>query len=79
MSQAQMRRVTEVLYRHGHYLDPEGEQGPNVLEWMQVDAERVLQGPLTYEGIEAALLDTGIHTEDDCNDACVRALVEALE
>jgi hypothetical protein len=73
-----MQQITEVLYRHGHYLDPESSQGPDVIEWMISDARRVLRGPLTYEGIDTALLDTGIHNHEDCNDACVRDLMEVL-
>jgi hypothetical protein len=73
-----MRLVTEILIRHGHYLDPEGPQGGSVVEWMIVDAERVLEGPLTYDGIAEALVDTGIHDPTDCNDACVQDLLETL-
>lgn len=75
---SRMHRITETLMRHGHYLDPEGPQGPNVIEWMRVDAERVLEGPLTYEGINEALIDTGIHQPEDCNDLCIRDLMEVL-
>lgn len=78
MADARMRRVTEVLIRHGHYVDPEATGDLDVIEWMRVDAERVLEGPLTYAGIDAALIDTGVHDPQDCNDACVTDLLEVL-
>jgi hypothetical protein len=68
--------VTETLIRHGHYSDY--TEDPTDVEWMRVDAERVLQGPLTYEGIAAALIDTALHDPEECNVVCVSDLLEAL-
>lgn len=70
-----MRRVTEALMRTGHYDTPED---PNTVEWMVVDAERVLAGPLTYEGLDEALIDVGLHDPEDCNILCVSNVLEAL-
>jgi hypothetical protein len=74
-----LQRITEVLMRHGHYVDPEGPEGDeSVIHWMRADAERVLAGPLTYAGIDEALIDTGVHDPTGCNDLCVRDLMETL-
>jgi len=81
--QAAMRRVTEVLIRHGHYRNQYGQpdESPDSIQWMVVDAQAVLAEPVTYDAIAAALLDTGCHDPDDpddCNVLCVTELVEAL-
>jgi hypothetical protein len=71
-----MRRITEALMHHGHYDLAETE--PDCVQWMKADAERVLAGPLTYEGIDEALIDTALHDPTECNDVCVQAVLEAV-
>jgi hypothetical protein len=69
--------ITQALMRHGHYDLIEVE--PDCVVWALHDADTILGCPvIDYANVDAALLDTGLHDPEECNDACVRDVLEAL-
>ena len=75
-----MLRVTKVLMDHGHYTNEYGQpdESPNAVEWMVSDAEHIAAVPVTYDELEAVLLDVGLHHPGECTHVCITALIEAL-
>ncbi len=73
------QQITAVLLAHGHYReDPEEIETPELAQIMRMDAEHLLAIPRIYDEVDALLLDVGLHDPDDCNDVCVRAVLEVL-